>query len=28
VQPGDQVGLTVEPANAHWFDAKTEERLA
>ena len=28
VQPGDQVGLTVAPANAHWFDAKSEERLA
>ncbi|RZJ59059.1 MAG: ABC transporter ATP-binding protein, partial [Acidovorax sp.] len=27
VQPGDHVGLTVAPANAHWFDAKTEERL-
>ena len=28
VQPGDNVGLAVAPANAHWFDAKTEERLA
>ena len=28
VQPGDNVGLTVAPANAHWFDAKSEERLA
>lgn len=28
VQPGDHVGLTVAPANAHWFDAKSEERLA
>jgi len=27
VQPGDQVGLAVAPANAHWFDAKSEERL-
>jgi multiple sugar transport system ATP-binding protein len=27
VQPGDHVGLTVAPANAHWFDAKSEERL-
>jgi multiple sugar transport system ATP-binding protein len=27
VQPGDQVGLSVAPANAHWFDAKTEERV-
>ena len=26
-QPGDQVGLTVAPAHAHWFDAKSEERL-
>ena len=23
----DHVGLTVAPANAHWFDAKSEERL-
>jgi multiple sugar transport system ATP-binding protein len=28
VQPGDHVGLAVEPANAHWFNAKTEERVA
>jgi multiple sugar transport system ATP-binding protein len=28
VQPGDHVGLAVAPANAHWFDAKSEERLA
>ena len=28
VQPGDSVGLAVEPANAHWFDASTENRLA
>ena len=28
VQPGDKVGLAVAPANAHWFDAKTENRLA
>ncbi len=28
VQPGDPVGLTVAPANAHWFDARTEDRLA
>ena len=27
VQPGDAVGLAVEPANAHWFDAKSEDRL-
>jgi multiple sugar transport system ATP-binding protein len=27
VQPGDHVGLSVAPANAHWFDAKTEERV-
>ena len=27
VMPGDQVGLTVEPANAHWFDAASENRL-
>ncbi len=28
VQPGDSVGLAVEPANAHWFDASSENRLA
>ena len=28
VQPGDTVGLAVEPANAHWFDASSENRLA
>ncbi len=28
VQPGDAVGLAVEPANAHWFDASSENRLA
>ena len=28
VQPGDAVGLAVEPANAHWFDANSENRLA
>ena len=28
VQPGDSVGLAVEPANAHWFDASCENRLA
>jgi len=28
VQPGDAVGLAVEPANAHWFDAGSENRLA
>lgn len=28
VQPGDSVGLAVEPANAHWFDANSENRLA
>ena len=27
VQPGDRVGLSVEPAHAHWFDAATENRL-
>ncbi len=27
VQPGDPVGLALAPANAHWFDAKSEERL-
>jgi len=27
VRPGDRVGLSVTPANAHWFDAKTEERV-
>ena len=28
VQPGDSVGLAVEPAHAHWFDASSENRLA
>lgn len=28
VRPGDTVGLAVEPANAHWFDARSEHRLA
>lgn len=28
VQPGDAVGLAVESANAHWFDASSENRLA
>ncbi len=28
VQPGDSVGLAVEPAKAHWFDAGSENRLA
>ena len=28
VQPGDAVGLAVEPANDHWFDASSENRLA
>ena len=28
VQPGDSVGLAVEPANAHWCDASSENRLA
>ena len=28
VQPRDAVGLAVEPANAHWFDASSENRLA
>ncbi len=27
VRPGDRVGLAVAPTNAHWFDAKTEERV-
>ncbi len=28
VRPGDMVGLALEPANAHWFDARSEHRLA
>ncbi len=28
VRPGDKVGLALEPANAHWFDARSEHRLA
>jgi multiple sugar transport system ATP-binding protein len=28
VRPGDKVGLVLEPANAHWFDARSEHRLA
>ncbi|AOG24031.1 ABC transporter ATP-binding protein [Acidovorax sp. RAC01] len=28
VRPGDRVGLSVAPAHAHWFDAKTEARVA
>ncbi|MBI3101610.1 MAG: ABC transporter ATP-binding protein [Burkholderiales bacterium] len=28
VRPGDAVGLALEPANAHWFDARSEHRLA
>jgi multiple sugar transport system ATP-binding protein len=28
VRPGDRVGLSVAPAHAHWFDARTEARLA
>ncbi len=28
VQPGDRVGLSIEPANAHWFNAQNETRLA
>ncbi len=28
VKPGDHVGLTVAPAHAHWFDARSEERVA
>jgi len=27
-RPGDHVGLVVEPAHVHWFDAGTEARLA
>jgi len=28
VQPGERVGLAVAPAHAHWFDARTEDRIA
>ena len=28
VRPGDKVGLALEPTNAHWFDARSEHRLA
>jgi multiple sugar transport system ATP-binding protein len=27
VRPGDRVGLAVAPEHAHWFDARTSERL-
>ena len=28
VRPGERVGLAVSPAHAHWFDARTQERVA
>lgn len=27
-RPGDRVGLAVAPGHAHWFDARTQERMA
>ncbi|WP_265305578.1 hypothetical protein [Verminephrobacter eiseniae] len=28
VQPGDEAGPAIEPANAHWLDADSENRPA